>query len=672
MNDDDSDSDVILSDSDNDRSIGGGGDVCRRRDVDYASKQNGLASVDETNLLPSTNNYYVKKKSAIDVDNYDDDDGLCIDIIDNDDDSKSSSSSSSSSGIPSPLFKKSAVPPIEVNVADRPPSIIHATKSSIAAAGVETYTNAKEAGKQPSKKKCLTNSKQTISKDDDNMSCCTDMSTSDNATASIQKKQSAKQQQQKPKKRRNGWNRKRATTTTKKSTTEEESSTTTANSMSDNESSSTTNNNNTKKKKKKTKDEEETINTHFHCYLLRSLDPNHPLKTYIGFTTNPQRRIRQHNGILKAGGARRTKRSGRPWTFVCVVHGFEDKITALQFEWAWQNVDKSKSFREAVGDDKLAKKMKRRYGPKNRLEELRILLKECLPFCLYSLTVYFPEREYHDIFQGILRRGNNGNPYKRDENESSSNKYEPLMNIEVCSLENMPMAKEVTALKERKKAKREEAKALKQQQKQKKKKSTTTSTTANDDSDISDWLENAKAMAQEDDSCWSDLLDDDDEEEEDSKCSNNHHNLKTIQEDDHSSIDLCSYDDDSSMDDDEKSVESEKSNVSSNHESNNGIDVDDISKDLFSLSMDGSKKQQQLASTTKRKSKGDIEECDFSTISSADSDNSDCYIDDGIDISIRSAHKLPMRAEKENQSSKDKNGRNIGLNSDVVDLCDSP
>ena len=83
---DDSDSDVILIDSDNDGSVGGGG-VSRQRDVDNASKQNGLASVDDTNLLPSVNNNNVKKKSAIDVDNYDDDDGLCIDIIDNDDES---------------------------------------------------------------------------------------------------------------------------------------------------------------------------------------------------------------------------------------------------------------------------------------------------------------------------------------------------------------------------------------------------------------------------------------------------------------------------------------------------------------------------------------------------------------------------------------------------------
>ena len=27
-----------------------------------------------------------------------------------------------------------------------------------------------------------------------------------------------------------------------------------------------------------------SISSHFHCYLLRSLDPKHPVKTYVGFT----------------------------------------------------------------------------------------------------------------------------------------------------------------------------------------------------------------------------------------------------------------------------------------------------------------------------------------------------------------------------------------------------
>ena len=142
-----------------------------------------------------------------------------------------------------------------------------------------------------------------------------------------------------------------------------------------------------------------TENNHFHCYLLRSLAPDRPLKTYIGFTTNPQRRIRQHNGEL-VNGARRTK-SGRPWEYVAIVDGFQSKISAMQFEWAWQNVNKSLVFRQAVGCDKLARKMKRRRGIKPRLNELAILMNDCSPFNTLPLKVHFLEKEYQDLFHDV-------------------------------------------------------------------------------------------------------------------------------------------------------------------------------------------------------------------------------------------------------------------------------
>ncbi|KAK4537173.1 hypothetical protein CDCA_CDCA11G3198 [Cyanidium caldarium] len=74
------------------------------------------------------------------------------------------------------------------------------------------------------------------------------------------------------------------------------------------------------------------------CYLLRSLstDRRSRHRTYIGFTTDPYRRLREHNGELKHAGARRT-RAHRPWSMLLLVEGFRDTQQAMQFEWLWQH-----------------------------------------------------------------------------------------------------------------------------------------------------------------------------------------------------------------------------------------------------------------------------------------------------------------------------------------------
>lgn len=75
----------------------------------------------------------------------------------------------------------------------------------------------------------------------------------------------------------------------------------------------------------------------FGCYLLLSESSDAPKgKSYIGFTVDPVRRLRQHNGELSRGGAKRTK-AHRPWRMVCIVHGFRTQVQGLQFEWAWQH-----------------------------------------------------------------------------------------------------------------------------------------------------------------------------------------------------------------------------------------------------------------------------------------------------------------------------------------------
>lgn len=67
----------------------------------------------------------------------------------------------------------------------------------------------------------------------------------------------------------------------------------------------------------------------FACYCLVSEAGT----TYVGFSTNVDRRLRQHNREIQ-GGANATQ--GRTWKRICTVAGFPTQQSALQFEWKWK------------------------------------------------------------------------------------------------------------------------------------------------------------------------------------------------------------------------------------------------------------------------------------------------------------------------------------------------
>lgn len=131
------------------------------------------------------------------------------------------------------------------------------------------------------------------------------------------------------------------------------------------------------------------------CYLLRSDNKLYKGSTYIGFTVNPKRRIRQHNGLI-ANGAYKTKRK-RPWTMCVVVHGFPNKVAGLQFEWAWQNPRRSRFVRHLYPKNKRA--------PGGLRGKLQVLLEmvNLLPWRNYPLHVHYTDQEFYDVAQRYCR-----------------------------------------------------------------------------------------------------------------------------------------------------------------------------------------------------------------------------------------------------------------------------
>ncbi len=71
--------------------------------------------------------------------------------------------------------------------------------------------------------------------------------------------------------------------------------------------------------------------THQYCYIIYSPSKN---RTYVGYTVEPTRRIRQHNGIIK-GGAKATS-VANDWRFLSIITSTSPTFTnilALSIEW---------------------------------------------------------------------------------------------------------------------------------------------------------------------------------------------------------------------------------------------------------------------------------------------------------------------------------------------------
>ncbi|OII71425.1 holiday junction URI domain nuclease [Cryptosporidium ubiquitum] len=150
-------------------------------------------------------------------------------------------------------------------------------------------------------------------------------------------------------------------------------------------------------------------NLQFHyCYFL--LSETKKKASYIGYSVNPCRRLRQHNGEIKKG-AKKTK-NGVPWNLGICVGGFPDRVSALRFEWAWQHPNICKATRENIESWRIVKTKK---TPENKRilnkrqwsiqQRVGILL--CMttlePWKNMNLTVFVFKDELENIIKDVLK-----------------------------------------------------------------------------------------------------------------------------------------------------------------------------------------------------------------------------------------------------------------------------
>ncbi|CAH2093617.1 unnamed protein product [Euphydryas editha] len=138
--------------------------------------------------------------------------------------------------------------------------------------------------------------------------------------------------------------------------------------------------------------EPEIVEDFYGVYLLYNINPKFKGRTYIGYTRDPNRRIMQHNRGTWAGGANRTSNRG-PWKMVMIIHGFPNNISALRFEWAWQNPDKTTRLQHL--DLKKIPRKESEFQFKLRVltEMLRVG-----PWCRLPLVIRWLENDYFKKF----------------------------------------------------------------------------------------------------------------------------------------------------------------------------------------------------------------------------------------------------------------------------------
>ncbi|KAK2711917.1 hypothetical protein QYM36_012890 [Artemia franciscana] len=137
---------------------------------------------------------------------------------------------------------------------------------------------------------------------------------------------------------------------------------------------------------------EEVSQANFHgVYMLYCRNPSNNGRIYIGYTVDPQRRIKQHNKGKEYGGAWKTSNKG-PWDMVLIIHGFPNSISALRFEWAWQHPYSSRRLKF------LEKKRRKETSFEFHFRVMSTML-QTRPWCKLPLTVQWIGENYVTEFE---------------------------------------------------------------------------------------------------------------------------------------------------------------------------------------------------------------------------------------------------------------------------------
>ena len=75
----------------------------------------------------------------------------------------------------------------------------------------------------------------------------------------------------------------------------------------------------------------EVIHKNIHVVYVIKSNYKGTIRTYIGYSNNVARRLRQHNKII-SGGAKHTRKANN-WELLYYIRGFETHKEALSFEW---------------------------------------------------------------------------------------------------------------------------------------------------------------------------------------------------------------------------------------------------------------------------------------------------------------------------------------------------